>query len=58
MILAACGGGPNQGDAGPPVSLGTTHDGMYNLGPVDWAESQTRQRTKCFTCFKHLKHIA
>ena len=25
-------------DAGPPVSIGTMHDGQYNLGPVNWSE--------------------
>jgi expansin (peptidoglycan-binding protein) len=29
-----------MGDAGPVVSLGTMHSGSYNLGPVDWAETQ------------------
>lgn len=26
-------------DTGPTTSLGTNHDGQYNLGPVDWSES-------------------
>jgi expansin (peptidoglycan-binding protein) len=41
VVIAGCGGGGGatpMGDAGPSVSLGTTHDGQYNLGPVEWSE--------------------
>lgn len=32
-------GSTPMGDAGPGSSLGPSHDGTYNLGPVDWAET-------------------
>jgi expansin (peptidoglycan-binding protein) len=32
-------GSTPMGDAGPVGSLGPSHDGTYNLGPVDWAET-------------------
>lgn len=47
-LAAGCGGGSNAhpmldggpgSDAGPGSTFGATHDGQYNLGPVDWSES-------------------
>jgi hypothetical protein len=41
FLLCACGGpGRSTGDSGPAVSLGTEHTGSYNLGPVDFAETE------------------
>lgn len=41
LLASGCGGGSGTptSDAGALSSFGTTHDGQYNLGPVDWAES-------------------
>lgn len=30
--------GPRR-DAGPTMAIGASHDGSYNLGPVEWSES-------------------
>lgn len=42
--IAGCGGGGPAASATdgnvPTTSLGTTHDGSFNLGPVDWAETE------------------
>lgn len=39
VLIAGCGSSPgSMTDSGPLVSLGTMHDGQYNLGPVEWSE--------------------
>jgi hypothetical protein len=41
VLVVGCGGSPStpMGDAGPLGAIGASHDGQYNLGPVDWAET-------------------
>jgi hypothetical protein len=42
LLVTACSSSTTdpKSDPGPPLTLGESHAGQYNLGPVDWRESQ------------------
>lgn len=45
-----CGGGKGSSSGGPVVALGEAHEGgQYNLGPVDWKQSQWHNACSDYT---------